>query len=51
MPGCGFTNILDFLIASTFLPSVPETWIEGQISHSIPEIGKKVVFHTLFLKF
>ena len=50
-PGGGILIMLDFLIASTFLPSVPETWIEGQILPSIPGIGKQVVFYTLFLKF
>ena len=50
-PGRGFTSLLDFLIASTFLLSVPEIRIEGQILHSVPEIGKQVVFCTLFLKF
>ena len=37
-PGCGFTEKLDFHKASTFLPSVSETWIERQILHSIPGI-------------
>ena len=37
-PVRGFTEKLDFHIASTFLPSVPETWIESQILHSIPGI-------------
>ena len=50
-PGRGFTDKLDFLIASTFLPSVPETRIEGQILPSIPGLGKQVVFYTLFLEF
>ena len=63
-PGCRILIMLDFLIAGTFLPSVPEIWIEGQILPSVPEtwiegqilpsipgIGKQVVFYTLFLKF